>query len=319
MLSHLQSTLRVRDRAQPGKRLASAHYDASGVSFQSVGIRPIARLLAAGLALILVASAAAQEDADAAAVAAASGIPSAAGAMRAGWRNQYGIGFIANPKFVGSDEYNTRVIPYIDLRYFDQKGTRYFANVPQGIGGYLYRDRRPETGRFFNLGVAVAPGFNVRDDSIEGLDEIGISTEARLYFEGGGRNWGATATLAHDVGSGHEGTYLDVSAQLRGRFRDPRGFYAVGPVLRIGDDTYKQSFFGVSPEDSIETGLPEYTADAGVERLGLQGLISLPVSTSKWHFTALLRVSQLIDNAAASPIIVDETQYFFLTAFTRSF
>ncbi|MEE4277934.1 MAG: MipA/OmpV family protein [Halieaceae bacterium] len=284
----------------------------------SFGCAALASLLAATLSLAP-GGASAQDDADSAAVAAASGLPSAAGAMRAGWRNQYGIGVIANPAFVGSDEYNITPIPYFDLRYFDQKGTRFFANVPQGIGGYMYRSRSLESGSFLNIGAAVAPGFNVRDDSIEGLDEVGISTEARVYLESGGRNWGATATLAHDVGSGHEGTYLDLSAQWRGRFKDPRGFYAVGPVLRLGDNTYKDSLFGVTAEDSIETGLPQYTADAGVERLGLQGLISLPVSTSKWRFTALLRASQLIDNAADSPIVVDETQLFFLTAFTRSF
>ena len=276
---------------------------------------PLAMLVASVLSVAV----AAQEDADAAAVAAASGLPSAAGALRAGWRNQWGVGLIANPKFVGSDEYNTRVIPYLDLRYFDERGTRWFANVPQGIGGYAYRARDLESGFFLNVGGAIAPGFNVRDESIEGLDEVGLSTEARLLIETGGRNWAASATLAHDVGNGHEGTYLDLSVARRGAVGQRGGFYAVGPVLRFGDSTYKDSLFGISPEDSIETGLPAYDADAGVERLGLQGLVSLPMGGSKWRLTALLRASQLIDNAADSPIVGAETQYFFLTALTRAF
>lgn len=258
-------------------------------------------------------------DADAAAVAATTGLPSAAGVRQAGWRNQWGLGFIANPKFVGSDEYNTRVIPYLDLRYFDERGTRFFANVPQGIGGYAWRGRDRESGRFHNVGVAVAPGFNVRDDSIEGLDEVGVSTEARLLLEAGGRSWVASASLAPDIGSGHEGAYLDLTLARRGRLGPPSGFYAIGPVLRFGDSTYKDALFGVSPEDAIETGLPAYDADAGVERLGLQGLASLPIRGSKWRFTALLRASRLIDNAADSPIVVDKTQYFFITALTRAF
>lgn len=268
---------------------------------------------------VAVGPAVAQEDADAAAVAAASGLPSAAGAMQPGWRNQFGLGVIANPKFVGSDEYNTRLIPYVDLRYFDATGTRFFLNVPQGIGGYAWRSRDRAAGRFFNVGAAVAPGFNVRDDSIPGLDEVGIATEARVYLEAGGRSWAASATLAQDLGSGHEGAYLDLSVALRGRLKDPRGFYAVGPVLRFGDTTYKDSLFGITPEDSGNTGLPVYKAEAGVERLGLQGLVSLPLGSSKWRLTGILRASQLIDNAADSPIVVDETQLFFLTALTRSF
>ncbi len=255
--------------------------------------------------------------ADAAAVAATSGLPSATGVMQPGWRNQWGVGAIANPRFVGGDEYATRVIPYVELRYFDATGTRFFANVPQGIGGYAYR-YRDRSGGFFNVGMSVAPGFNVRDDSIEGLDEVGLATEARLLLEAGGRRWTATANIAQDVGNGHEGAYLDLSVNYRGRLKGT-GFYAFGPVLRYGDSVYKDSLFGVSPQDAIETGLPAYDADAGLERAGLQGLLSLPLRSTKWRFTAVARVSRLFDNAADSPIVVDKTQYFFITALTRPF
>ena len=263
--------------------------------------------------------ASAQQDADGAAVAAASGVASGVGARQAGWRNQWGIGVIANPKFAGSDDYNVTPIPYLDFRYMDQKGTKYFANVPQGVGGFFYRHRNMQTGGFVNVGAAIAPGFTVRDDTFEQLDEVGISTEARLYAEVGGRSWVAAATLAQDVGSGHEGAYLDLSLQKRGRLGNATGFYAWGPVLRIGDDTYKESFFNIPADVAAEVGIDPYDADAGVERLGLQGLISMPVGSSKWRVTSLLRVASLIDDASDSPIVEEDIQYFFLAAFTRSF
>jgi outer membrane protein len=261
----------------------------------------------------------AQDDADAAAVAAASGIPSAVGATQSGWRNQWGLGVITNPKFVGSDAYNIRPIPYLDFRYMDQKGTKYFANVPQGLGGFFYRQRDAKTSGFINIGAAIAPGFNVRDDSISGLDEIGISAEARVLLEAGGRGWAAAAVIAQDIGSGHEGAYVDLSINRRGRLGKGSGFYAFGPELRIGDSTYKKSFFSISPEESTASGIAQYDADAGVERLGLQGLISLPMGKSQWRFTSLLRVSTLMDEAADSPITENKLQLFFLTAFTRPF
>jgi outer membrane protein len=261
----------------------------------------------------------AQDDADAAAVAAISGVPSAAGMAQSGWRNQWGLGVIANPKFVGSGDYNLQPIPYLDFRYFDDKGTKYFANVPQGLGGYFYRSRDRRAGSFFSVGAAIAPGFNVRDDSIEGLEEVGLATEARLYLEGGGRRWVASATLAQDVGSGHEGAYLDLSLGLRGRLGEGSGFYAIGPVLRVGDDTYKDAFFSVSAAEAAASGLPEFSADGGVERIGFQGLASLPLGKSKWRVTSILRVSSLMEDAADSPVVEDETQFFFLTAFTRPF
>lgn len=280
----------------------------------------ILRGLAVVLALPVVAgTAAAQEESDGAAVAEASGLPSGGRPARTGWRTEFGIGAIANPKFVGSDEYNTTVIPYLDLRYLDEKGTRFFANVPQGIGGFLYRGGDSRGGSFLNIGAGIAPGFNVRDDSIEGLDEVGVSTEARVYLQAGAGAWAATATLAQDVGSGHEGTYLDLGLNYRGRIGQRGGFYAFGPVLRYGDSTYTDSFFGVSPEDSGGSGLPVYDANAGFERLGVQGLVSLPIPKSKWRFTALARASRLFEDASDSPIVVDENQFFFLTSITRSF
>jgi outer membrane protein len=235
-----------------------------------------------------------------------------------GWRTELGVGLIVNPENVGGDDYNITPIPYFDFRFFDERGTKYFANVPQGIGGYFYRRRDPDGG-FFNLGAGIAPGFNVRDDSIPGIEEIGVSVEARVYLEAGARKWSAGATLAQDVGSGHEGAYLDLSLSRRGSIGRPGGFYAVGPVLRIGDDTYKSAFFNVGAQQPPNPDFPAYTADAGVERVGLQGLMSVPVGASKWRWTSIVRASQLIGDAADSPIVTEETQLFFLTSFTRSF
>jgi len=282
---------------------------------------PVTRLLVAGFAafLGLVTTALAQEDADSAAVAASTGVPSAVGAPEPGWRSQWGAGLIVNPKFVGSDDYNLTPIPFLDFRYMDQKGTKYFANVPQGLGGFFYRQRDMKTGGFVNLGAAIAPGFTVRDDTFDELDEIGLSTEARIYAEAGGRRWVASATLAQDVGSGHEGAYLDLSVQRRGRLKEGRGFYAWGPVLRVGDDTYKEAFFSVDQRAANAVGIEAYDADAGIERVGLQGLLSLPVARSKWRFTSLLRVATLIDDASDSPIVEEDLQFFFLTSFTRPF
>jgi len=281
----------------------------------SVRFRALSILFCAALASELHA----QENGDEAAVAAASGVPNAAGFQQSGWRNQWGLGVIANPATVGSDNYNITPVPYLDFRYFDDKGTKYFANIPQGIGGYFYRSRDRESGRFFSAGMGIAPGFNVRDDSIPGLKDVGVAAETRLYLELGNRRWTASATVAQDVGSGHEGAYVDLSAAYRGRLEKLKGFYAVGPVVRFGDDTYKQSLFGISAEESAASGLSEFTADANFERVGLQGLLSLPLGDSKWRVTGILRASQLTGDAADSPLVNEKTQLFFLTAITRPF
>ena len=258
------------------------------------------------------------DPAGAGAVAAASGVPSGVGAAP-GWRLQWGIGAIANPEAAGGDNYNLMPIPYFDARYVDERGTRFFANVGQGLGGYALRWRSTESRRFFNLGAALAPGFVVRDDSIEGLEEVGLATELRMYLEAGSGKWVGSATLAGDIGSGHEGAYLDLAASYRDRLGDRGGFFTVGPVMRLGEEDYQSSLFGVTDREAQDSGLPAYEADSGIERIGVQGLVSLPMGKSPWRWTTIARGSRLMSDAADSPITSEENQFFLLTAFTRPF
>lgn len=281
-------------------------------------LRPVSLILSAlslTLALVQVARAQPPESSKAP----AAGVPEQRGAGPTGWQKELGVGAIVNPESVGGSDYRLLPVPYFDFRYLDDKGTRFFANIPQGIGGYLHRNRDVANGRFFNVAASIAPGFNVRSDDIPGLQEVNISTEVRLSAETGGRQWTANATLAQDIGSGHEGMYLDVSAARRGRVGSTGGFYAVGPVLRLGDSDYKDSLFAITPAESVTSGLPQYTAGAGLERLGLQGLLSLPVGQSRWRWTGIARASRLIDNAADSPVVEDRTQLFVLMSITRRF
>lgn len=235
-----------------------------------------------------------------------------------GWNTQLGVGLIANPEFQGSEDYQLIPIPYFDVRYRDQKGDLLFANVPQGIGGYVYRDRKPG-GRRFDVGLAIAPGFAARDDDeIEGLDEIDIATEARLYLSGGGPRWNASLTLAQDIGSGHEGAWLDLTVARRGRL-GRAGFWSFGPTLRFGDEDFSDAQYGISPADSLASGLPAYDAGDGLVSAGVQGLVSRPIGRSKWRWTGILAVNGLTGDRGDSPIVERRTQAFALMAVTRPF
>jgi outer membrane protein len=269
---------------------------------------------AAALCLLVLADAAAAAQAP-------PGAPGSAGRPMGpptGWQTQLGIGAIVNPEYVGADDYQVIPIPYFEFRYLDERGTRLFANVPQGIGGYFLR-RRAADGRAFNLGAAIAPGFNVRGDELEGLEEVDPAVEARLLLEANTRRWGFQATLAQDVGTGHEGAYLDLSFSRRGRLGRRGGFWAVGPSLRVGDGDYLGTLFSVSPAEALASGFAPYEAEGGLERVGLQGIVSRPVGRGPWRWTAIARVSRLLGDAADSPIVAQENQLFFLTALTRRF
>lgn len=230
-----------------------------------------------------------------------------------GWTTDLGVGAIVNPERQGGDEYQVRPIPFFDVRYRDERGVKLFANVPQGIGGYVYRngDRRSRTA----VSLAIAPGFATRDDDIQGLPEIDIATEARLGFEFTRGAWMASAQLGADLGTGHEGAWVDLALQRQGRL-GRRGFWSLGPTLRIADEDYADSQYGISAAEAVASGLPAHDAGSGAEQLSIGGVVSMPIG-EKWRWTAAGRVGRILGDRGDSPVVDERTQGFLLFAVSR--
>ncbi len=234
-----------------------------------------------------------------------------------GWQYDLGLGLIANPEYQGSDDYGILPVPYFDVRYVDEKGTKTFFNVPQGFGRYFVRERL-SNGNRFALSAAVAPGFQNRDaDDIAGLETFGIGIEARLGAEFDSGPWSFQAGVAQAIASGHEGFYGNLSASYR--FILGRGAFAgIGPSVRFGNSNFMSALYGVRPGESLATGLAAFEAGSGLESVALQGLLSIPVG-SKWRFTGVARAGELVGDAGDSSLTMESTQFFVVAALTRRF
>lgn len=234
-----------------------------------------------------------------------------------GWQYDLGVGLIANPEFQGSDDYRILPVPYFDVRYVDEKGTKTFFNVPQGFGGYFVRERL-SNGNRFALSAAVAPGFQNRDvDDIAGLETFGIGIEARLGAEFESGPWSWQASVAQAIASGHEGLYGNLSASYR--FTLGRGAFAgIGPSLRFGNSNFMSALYSVTPTESTSSGLAAFDAGSGLESVALQGLVSFPVG-SRWRFTGVVRAGELVGDAGDSSLTAERSQFFVVTALTRRF
>lgn len=233
------------------------------------------------------------------------------------WQTDLGVGLIVNPQYQGAEDYRLLPVPYFDVRYVDSRGTRLFFSVPQGLGGYLVRERLENGGRFV-LSAAVAPGFQNRDpEDVDGIDTFGIGLEARIGAEYDTGPWSLQANLAKAVAAGHEGTYVNLSASYR--FVFGRGAFAgIGPSLRLGNERYMSALYNVTPREAAASGLSAFDADSGVESVALQGILSLPVSDT-WRFTGVTRLGRLVNDAGDSSLTAQPTQLFFVAALTRRF
>ena len=237
--------------------------------------------------------------------------------MPAGWSRELGGAVIVNPSFRGSTSYNVLPVPYFDFRYRDAQGVKYFVNVPQGLGAYVVR-RRDDKGTRQAISVALAPGFANRDaEDIDGLETFGPSLEARVGWEYSVRSWALGASVSQALGTGHEGLYAELNVSRRQRIGQ-RGFLAFGPRLRFGDDQYMNAFYGVTNRESIRSGLNAYEAQAGLDSVGFQAVLSLP-AFGRWRWSTVAQVSVLASEASDSSLVEQDAQGFFLTALTRQF
>ncbi|MEM1174738.1 MAG: MipA/OmpV family protein [Pseudomonadota bacterium] len=234
-----------------------------------------------------------------------------------GWSSEFGAALLANTEYQGASSYDVMAFPYFDFRYFDEKGEKYFANVPQGFGAYLFREQQ-DNGRQSRVFVSIAPAFVDRDpDDFDGLDTFGIGVQARLGWELERGPFAVSAVVGQELGAGHEGLTVDLSADSRTRLSE-RSFLSVGPTIRWGNSTYMENLYGVTPTESVNTDLSEFEAGSGLDSAGIQAVLGVPVA-GDWRLTSVLQVSRLLGDAADTSLTPEPNQVLFFTALTRRF
>ena len=77
---------------------------------------------------------------------------------------------------------------------------------------------------------------------------------------------------------------------------------AGGAAATYGSGNYMDTYFGVTPEDSLASGLPVYRAGAGARdvRGWIVGTLHL---SPRWHVGAGFLYARLLGDAADSPIV----------------
>jgi outer membrane protein len=77
---------------------------------------------------------------------------------------------------------------------------------------------------------------------------------------------------------------------------------AAGAAASWGSKDYMDTYFGVSPEDSLKSGLPVYAAGSGVRDVRGWFLAMFHLSRT-WHLGAAVMYSRLLGDASDSPLV----------------
>jgi outer membrane scaffolding protein for murein synthesis (MipA/OmpV family) len=219
------------------------------------------------------------------------------------WTVTIGALGAVRPAYEGSDAYVGSAVPVFDLRYRDI----FFASVRDGIGVNVLREDW----------VTLAPVLRYRfgrdqdaNRALYGMGDIDGTFEAGILATFGTGPLRLRLEAAQGLnGGGSEG--FQTRADLTyGTVLGPRLFVAGGPNMTYGDRSFNQTYFGVSPQQSVRSGYQQFSAAAGLNSVGLSATANYRLWRG-FSLTATGEVKQLLYDAADSPITREQTQAFF--------
>jgi outer membrane scaffolding protein for murein synthesis (MipA/OmpV family) len=211
----------------------------------------------------------------------------------------------------------------------DYEGSEDYAPIPFGAARIGYDDYYLETrglgaranllpGGLLPFGLEVGPVVNWRsgrddvdDDRVDDLRDIDGTLEmgafAKISTDDVLRQDDELAfevEFLSDVGGEHDGTTISFGPS-----------YSFSPIeqLRLGVDlsatyasgNYNDTYFGVDAADAARSGLSQYDADGGLKDVGVSVNAMYQLS-EHWGLTGMAKVTQLVGDAADSPIVEDE-------------
>jgi len=219
-----------------------------------------------------------------------------------------GIGGRVRPAYEGADSNRGDVIPYLRLY-----GDHFFARTTQGIleGGWR---TKPFGGIVFGAQLAYEEG-RITDESAflkqHNFEDLDPGGSLGLHAEGdwmiGPMPLNALLRYRHDVDSDNGAqTDLRVTAGILDWHGIRAGLFG---QLTWGDGKSTQRYYGITPQQAATTGLPAYSAGAGMRviEVGLVGDIDI---SEHWIGLWGINVLQLQGDAKDSPITLDKTNWY---------
>lgn len=219
-------------------------------------------------------------------------------------RNYIALGLASVPDYTGSDDYTAAIGPAGLLRF--DSSERYVRLLATELSVNLLNSRNFSLGPMLNYRIGRTD--DVEDEVVARMREIDDSLEAGGFV---GWRWMSAQDPRHqvslqlqgvfDVSGGHDGFLTSASA----RYFVPVARWLIvslGTAATYASENYTQTYFGVDPDNAARSGLPLFRAGGGMRdvRISPMALVSF---SPKWHLSAGVIFSQLVGDAADSPVV----------------
>lgn len=234
-----------------------------------------------------------------------------------GWHVTVGAGGIDLPRYPGSDERRSQLVPMASASY----GRFFLGGVPgsgspAGLGMYFHQDGQ------WRAGVSFAYDFvqprKESDDRrrLRGLGDIDRTARATLFGSYTADWLTVRGSVSSDIGGKDQGT--TASLDLEGKYRwNERLSFVAGPGATWADGRHNRTFYGIDAVQSLRSGYAPYRPGSGLEswRFSLGADYRFGA-----HWSAGVRAiaARLQGDAADSPVVARRMQNTYVAyAFYR--
>jgi outer membrane protein len=224
------------------------------------------------------------------------GIAACAPARAYDWTITLGAEGRVMPSYSGSDNYVLRPIPLFDIRRADYP--RQFQSTRDGASIGILESGRFRAGATFKV---LFPRDQDDDRNLRGLGDVGWTLEAGAFAEFWPLQWLRTRGEIRQGFGGHHGIVSDLSADVVVPVA-PKLTLSGGPRLSLATDKALNPYFGVTPTQSLNSGLPVYDASSGVRSWGVGGLARYEWSP-RWATHMFVEYERLVGSPAESPLV----------------
>lgn len=229
------------------------------------------------------------------------------------WEGAIGPMVSLSPQYSGSASRKTSVVPGFYLRYgrlsvSNASGfvaRRNSDDIFRGLGLDLKRKDRLR----LNISLRIDTGRRSSDSSgLTGITNVKRTIRARssaTYSMDGG--WKASLGWGADLLGRGGGNVFDAGVSHDRRL-SPHTTWTIGVGMSFADHRYMQSYYGITPAESVASGRPEYVAGAGMRDVSL-GTGWRTEINPRWVALWGGSVGKLLGPAAKSPLTTSARQW----------
>ncbi|WP_299949699.1 MipA/OmpV family protein [Hyphomonas sp. BRH_c22] len=220
-----------------------------------------------------------------------------------GWEFQLGAGAFYVPQYEGSKKYRVQPLPWLSAKY--TKGDRYVEFDGPGLRANVISGGAFEFGPVLNFDFG-RQASDIDDPAVRRLGDIDSALMAGVFAkrgidlgQGAGVDFGIEVLT--DVSGVTDGTTakFDIGYQrlLTGNLMGMAGISATW-----ADEKYTQAYSGVTPDASLVSGLPVFTAEAGMQKAEISTGLFYQFN-ERWSAFGMVSYGRLLDSAAESPLV----------------